>query len=403
MPDMLVDLHVTDGIDFQYNLTYAMEVHGNMAPPVTAWERELADFCIAGMEALGDPIAPYTWPRERSDISKGIIDWASPPRLSTGYAAVRNRANMLVETHMMKPYKDRVLATYRMLELVLRHINTRPGTLRAAVRQAEADDLELFSREDTTAVPVEFRSNGSTRNFSFKGYASEMRQSPISGDEYVHWDHSRPIEVEIPFLDDVQPTTWVTSPRAYLVPQEWTAVLDVLRLHGIELQRLTRETELEVETTVFSNPKWRDRPYEGRFSMTADQQRRLDTMSFPAGTYVVNMTQPSARAALHLLEPKAPDSFVFWGFFTAIFEQKEYFEDYVMAEIALKMHEENPDLRQEFARKLASDSAFAASPRERLSFFYERSPYFDDHFNVYPVRRLLSATKLPAVREEEYR
>jgi len=398
-PDMLIDCHVTDGIDFQYNLTYAMEVHGNMAPPVTAWERRLEEYCIAGMEALGDPIAPYTWPRERSDLSKGLVDWASPPRLSTGYAAVRNRANMLIETHMMKPYADRVTATYRMLELVLRYVREHPGSLRDAVNAAEAQDLVRFANMDTTGVALAFRSAGGTREFRFRGYASEMRKSPISGSEHVWWDRSRPMEATIPLLDDVRPTVTVRPPFAYVIPQEWRAVVDVLRLHDVKLHRLTEEVTLPVETTVFSNPKWRDAPYEGRFTVSAEQRSRIDTMTFPEGTYIVNMAQASARAALHLLEPQAPDSFVYWGFFNAVFERKEYFEDYVMADIALEMYESDPVLRAEFDQRLETDSAFAASPRERLMFFYQRSPYWDSHKDVYPVRRLLTPQRLPMKRE----
>ncbi|MDT8323518.1 MAG: M14 family metallopeptidase [Bacteroidota bacterium] len=399
LPDMLIDCHVTDGIDFQYNLTYAMEVHGNMAPPVTAWERELEQYCIAGMEERGDPVAPYAWPRERSDLSKGLVDWASPPRLSTGYAAVRNRANLLIETHMMKPYADRVTATYRMLQLVLQFVRDHPGSLRAAVDRAEAQDLVRFANMDTTGVALAFRSAGGTRNFRFLGYASETVESPVSGGTYVRWDRNRPMEATIPLLDDVQPTVTVQPPFAYLIPQEWRDVIEVLRLHNVQLHRLTAEVTLVVESTVFSEPEWRDTPYEGRFTVTAQQRSRVDTMTFPEGTYVVNMAQASARAALHLLEAQAPDSFVYWGFFNAVFERKEYFEDYVMEAMAPDMLKADPVLRVEFEQRLETDSAFAASPRDRLMFFYERSPYWDSHKDVYPVRRLLRPQRLPMRRE----
>ncbi|MCB2203106.1 peptidase M14 [bacterium] len=395
MPDMLIDCHVTDGIDFQYNLTYTMEMHGNMSPPVVTWQRGLEAACIDGMQAKNDPIAPYTWPRERSDLSKGIVDWASPPRLSTGYAAVRNRANLLIETHMLKPYSARVQATYNMLELVLRYVHDHHGSLRAAVRAAEKRDLAHFGSGDTTSVPVAFRAAGSTREFHFLGYASEVHESEISGGEYVTWDHSRPMEATIPLFDDVQPTVSIRPPRFYLIPQEWKDVLEVLRFHAVELARLTRDIRLIVETYVFSEPKWRESPYEGRFTVEAEQQTRQDTMIFPEGTYVVDMAQASARAALHLLEPRAPDSFVYWGFFNAIFERKEYFEDYVMEAMAPDMLENDPQLRAEFEQRLASDSTFAASPRERLMFFYQRSPYWDKKKDVYPVRRLMRPMRLP--------
>ncbi len=403
MPDMLIDCHVTDGIDFQYNLSYAMEVHGNMAPPVAAWERELEEELIDAMDDHDDPIVPYVFPRERNDLTKGIMDWASPPRLSTGYAAIRNRANLLVETHMMKPFKDRVIATYRLLIAVLEFVDDEAGSLREAVLEAEATDIARFRRADTTALALQFRSQGSTREYRFAGYASELRQSEISGGDYVWWDHSRPIEVEIPFHDDVQPTVSVRPARYYIIPQEWTDILEVLRLHDVQLHRLPQAQRFPVETYVFSNPRWRERPYEGRFTVSADKRTRLDTVTFPAGTYVVDMAQPSGRAAVHMLEPDAPDSFLFWGFFNAIFERKEYFEDYVMEAMAPEMLATDPALKAEFEQRLASDSTFAASPRARLFFFYERSPYFDEKMNVYPVSRVMRDMRIRMVPEGEYR
>jgi len=403
MPDMLIDCHVTDGIDFQYNLSYAMEVHGNMAPPVAAWERELEEELIDAMDDHDDPIVPYVFPRERNDLTKGIMDWASPPRLSTGYAAIRNRANLLVETHMMKPFKDRVIATYRLLIAVLEFVDDEAGSLREAVLEAEATDIARFRRADTTALALQFRSQGSTREYRFAGYASELRQSEISGGDYVWWDHTRPIEVEIPFHDDVQPTVSVRPARYFIIPQEWTDVLSVLRLHDVQLHRLPQAQRFPVETYVFSNPRWRERPYEGRFTVSADKRTRLDTVTFPAGTYVVDMAQPSGRAAVHMLEPDAPDSFLFWGFFNAIFERKEYFEDYVMEAMAPEMLATDPALKAEFEQRLASDSTFAASPRARLFFFYERSPYFDEKMNVYPVSRVMRDMRIRMVPEGEYR
>ena len=439
MPDMLVDCHVTNGIDFQYNLSYAMEVHGNMAPPVAAWERDLERSFIAGMEEIGDPVVPYSFPRERSDIREGLIDWASRPRLSTGYAAIRNRANLLVETHMMKPFRDRVYATYHLLIEVLDYVRLHPGTLRAAVAEAERSDIARFanagiplsgdatsvapsrgaprsSPDDTHRSPlgsrsaerssdsiaVHFRSQGSTRIFRFLGYETEIRKSTISGGTYVWWDRSRPVEVDVPFLDDVQPAVKVLPPRAYVIPQEWQDVITVLRLHGVELRRLREDARLAVETCVFSDADWRDQPYEGRFTVDTEVTTRIDTVQYDAGDYVVDLAQASGRVALHLLEPRAPDSFVYWGFFNAVFERKEYFEDYVMEEIAADMLAEDHALRAEFEARLAADSTFAASPRARLWFFYERSPWFDEKLNVYPVGRLLDETAIHAIPEKRY-
>ena len=92
-----------------------------------------------------------------------------------------------------------------------------------------------------------------------------------------------------------------------------------------------------------------------------------------------------------LLEPASPDSFFQWGFFLEVMQRTEYVEAYIMEPTAQAMLEADPDLEAEFRGKLLEDPEFAASPRDRLQWFYERTPYFDDRWNLYPVGRELPA------------
>ncbi len=84
---------------------------------------------------------------------------------------------------------------------------------------------------------------------------------------------------------------------------------------------------------------------------------------------------------------------VFWGFFNAIFEQKEYGEGYVTEKLAREMLLKNPELKKEFDEKL-KDEKFAKSPFARLSFFFERSAYFDRRIGLYPVGRIVEKLKI---------
>jgi hypothetical protein len=98
---------------------------------------------------------------------------------------------------------------------------------------------------------------------------------------------------------------------------------------------------------------------------------------------------------MQLLEPEGPDSFVAWGFFDAIFEDKEYAEDYVMETLAREMLAKDPQLKEEFEAKVASDSAFRANPAARLEFFYRRTPWWDDRKDRYPVLRVVTPLARP--------
>lgn len=399
-PELLIDCHVTDGIDFQYNLTYSMELFENCPPSVVAWQKGLREAFVRGMAALGDPVCPYVFPREDLDLSKGLLNYAAPPRFSAGYAAVRNRAAVLVETHMLKPYATRVTSTYRLLVEILGHIHADPSALRRAVDEADRETIRLFSSpRDSAWFPVDFQQTEFTRPIDFLGYQSAIRTSDISGGTYVQWDRNAPMKVTVPFFDEVTPTRRVRTPRAYMIPQEWSDVIVVLQAHGLHMTRLSREQRLPVAGTVFSKPKWREQPYEGRHTVRATSSTRLDTVTYPAGTWIVRLDQPGARVAVHLLEPDAPDSFLGWGFFNTIFEQKEYFESYVMEGVARDMLAADSALRTEFLAKVASDSLFAKNPRARLNFFYERSPWYDSKLNVYPVGKVFDPSALKGIED----
>lgn len=402
-PDLVVDIHVTDGIDFQYNLTYSMEMFENAPPRVVAWHKAFEAFASRELTAMGEPIIPYVFPREDHDLSKGLSTYAAPPRFSTGYVAIRNRAALLVETHMMKPYAVRVTAVHRLLEQILRFLARDRGALRRAVEESDRETTHLFSQSPAAPYPIRFMPTDSSRPVAFLGYELEWKPGPVSGTRTPVWHHDRPTTVTIPFYDDVRVTQTVTPPWAYLVPRECTDLLGRLRLHGVRTGVIARDTSAIVETLVFRDPKWQATPYEGRHPLRVSMQARRDTIPVPAGTVLVRLDQPSAKAAIHLLEPDAPDSFVAWGFFDAIFEQKEYFESYVMEDKAQDMMQRDPALAAAFRTRLASDSAFAANPRARLQFFYERSPWFDARFMVYPVSRVLTPQTLPLVEPKERR
>lgn len=124
-------------------------------------------------------------------------------------------------------------------------------------------------------------------------------------------------------------------------------------------------------------------------------EQLTETRTFPAGSVIVPLAQAGALVAIQLLEPQAPDSFVAWGFFNAIFEQKEYSEDYVSETLAREMMANDPELRSEFEQKLVGDPDFAASPHQRLEFFYQRSPYWDPELNLYPVGRINTQLRIP--------
>jgi hypothetical protein len=202
------------------------------------------------------------------------------------------------------------------------------------------------------------------------------------------------LAMSVPFYDQVTVADSVRVPFAYLIPREWTFAEEKLRAHGIVVERLRRETTIEVEVYRCENVRFRERPYEGRQIPTFTTAVQSEERTVPAGTLVVRPRQRAGNVAVHLLEPRGPDSFAAWGFFNAVFEQKEYAEPYVMEEKAAAMLAQDSALRGEYEGKVKADSLFAASPAARLNWLYQRSPWRDTSLNVYPVVRLVRPARL---------
>jgi hypothetical protein len=394
-PDLFIDCHVTDGADYRYNITYQYEHHGNAPAPVLAWERDAIEGRIVpATEAAGNILSTYLEFRDNRDFSKGLDNFIATPRFSTGYTPVRNRPGLLIETHMFKEYRSRVRGTYDLLRFSLAEVNRDSEALLRAVRQADEQAVAEGSKYDPQhAYPLRFELTDKSRPYQLKAVESRTELSDISGTMRVVFG-TKPVDLTVPLYDEARPTAQATVPLYYIVPPQWRDVISVLEAHGLRLQRLKAAATIEVESYRFTDAAWADAPFEGRVMATYKTNPVREKRLFPMGSVLVPLAQPAAHVVMHLLEPEAPDSFVAWGFFNAIFEQKEYGEDYVLEKLAREMIEKDQNLRLEFERRITSDPKFAASPRERLRFFYERSPYWDQQLNLYPVGRIVSATDL---------
>ncbi len=383
-PDLLIDMHNTNGADYQYPMTWAFETQQNIAPSLAQWQRAVFDGEVEpALRQQGWPVAVYVSLKQNDDLRAGLVEGASSARFSVGYAAAAGRAGLLLETHMLKDFRTRTRVNEALLRELLRAIGRQPQALKSAVASAER---ERFA--EGTMVPLAYGLTESSQPMDFLGYAYTRTPSDVSGGHWVQYDSSKPQTFSVPVQREVSVTAQTPAPAAYLVPPQWNAVAERLRLHGIQMQRVDAVASIKAGRYRFSKVAWAPRPFEGRH-LISELTAHLEEveMPVPEGSWLITMDQPRARLIAQLLEPDAPDSFLRWGFFDSIFEEKEYAEARVMERIAREMLAADADLKAEFEQRL-SDPDFAADARARLRFFYERSPYFDQALNRYPLLRL---------------
>lgn len=386
LPDFFIDNHTTDGADYQYTITYGLEKYKNLDDSLAALTKDILIPQIEKeVEKDGFLIAPYVGFRGDTPES-GLMDWAATPRFSTGYMAIQNRIALLVETHMMKPYKDRVYSTKSIMESVLRFLGTYGIKLKAYNKAADHNSIQYFSKKKQY-FPTSFRTLEDSVQFLYKGFTAKKEKSIISGTDKVVYT-SEKYEKWIPYYNNCVAVDSVRLPYAYIIPAEYSWLAEKLRLHGISVEKLSAARTAMVTRTKFNNPKFSASPYEGRQSVTAPYETYTESVTLPAGTFVVYTEQRTVRVIASALEPKSGDSYLRWGFMNGIFERKEYFEDYVMEKVALEMYNSNPALAAEFDKKVTEDEKFRSDANARLNWFYERSPYFDKQYMVYPVMRI---------------
>lgn len=377
-PDLYLDLHVTDGIDYQYDITFGYNGQTGHSPGIANWlDQRLTPALNKDLTAKGHIPGPLIFANNDLDPTDGIVTWTAPPRFSSGYGDVRHLPTVLVENHALKPYHQRVLGTYVLLESTMKTLGKYGKSLRKAVTAERARQME--------AVPLSWKiPDGPPEQVEFLGIRWEIADSPISGQKVIRYS-GQPITLGVPNLMYVEPDIVVPRPRAYWIPPAWSDVIERLAMHGIYTETLTKPRTVIVLLHHLTDIELGAEPYEGHLQVSAASTLERLQVAYPPGSVRVPTDQPLGDLAIALLEPKSADSFFQWGFFPEILQSAEYVEGYVMEPLAARMLQQDPSLRDAFAARLQEDPDFAADPQKRLQWFYERTPYFDRQWRYYPV------------------
>jgi hypothetical protein len=375
-PDLYLDLHVTDGADYQYDITFGG--NGDVYRP--AIDRALTEY--------GHEPGPLIFTANGKDMRDGFLSWSGNPRFSNGYGDAIHLPTVLVENHSLKPYKRRVLGTYVLLAETL------------ALLARERDSLEMATLTDRTKRPASIalafgrNEEPAAEKVPFKGVRSERYTGQVSGAETVRWT-GEPVDQELQKFNVDRPETVVDIPQAYIIPAEWTDVAERIALHGIEVQRLPGAQTMQAEiyrlhgAGIAQSSLWTPSIFEGHIRIDPGiPEKQLVETTFPEGSYRIDTDQPLGELVVLMLEPGAPDSFLQWGFFLEIFNRTEYAEAYVLEPLAQAMLEADPDLKRRFEQKLDTDEELATNSYRRLMWFYEQTPFYDQQYLLYPVARI---------------
>lgn len=381
-PDLYLDIHVTDGADYQYDVTFGWNESG-YSPQIAKWlETTLAPAVNTALRNAGHVPGPLIFPVDDKDLTRGIVHANAPPRFSNGYGDLRHLATVLVENHSLKPYEQRVLGTVVLLESALDTL-ARSGT---ALKRATTDDSQFFM----DPVPLDWGPAQAPperqETMDFLGVESRTTPSTVSGAPKIEW-LGQPVSLRVPVIRISAVASSVPRAKAYWIPAAWSDIAMRMQAHSIMMERITAPREVAVDMYRLEEPKLATEAFEGHVRLETKTSTEHAVQRFPAGSWRIPTNQPLGELITVLLEPASADSYLQWGFFPEILERTEYFEPYVLEPLASQMLAADAKLAEEFQKKLDRDAAFRASPEQRLRFFYERTPYFDRQWKLYPIAR----------------
>ncbi len=389
-PEVFIDNHTSNGSDYQYIMTLIATQKDKLHPILSEYlsSRMLPDL-YSKMEASNFKMTPYVNSIEESPDS-GITGFLETARYSTGYAALHNTIGFMPESHMLKPYHQRVDGTYKFMEHVI-EIVERDGDLISKNKQKADAEVRV-----QTLFPLQWTLDD--KSFSllrFKGYEAKYKTSELSSLPRLYYDQNEPYEKDIRVFDRYLPSLTVKKPLAYIIPQSWKKVIDLMLLNGVQMKRLAADYEIESEMYYIEDYKTVNKPYEGHYLHSQVKVRTENQrVKYYEGDYIIYTNQVQNRYIVETLEPQGVDSFFAWNFFDSVLGQKEHFSDYVFEDEAARLIKQDPVLLARLEEEKKKNPALLQSPSAQLDWVYRNSKYYEKTHLRYPVGRLISPAKI---------
>ncbi len=384
-PDIFIDNHVSNGADYQYTLTYIMTEPKKLGTVLGDYmKNELTTAIVYDLQQQNIATTPYVnvWD---GTPDKGFDQFFDSPRYTTGYSSLFNTIGFVVETHMLKKYASRVKATYNFMLSTINYTSTNVKK----IKEKRIENEKQFQPNKKYVLKWEIDKTKSS-TIQFQGFEGTIKKSDVTNGNRLYYDRKKPYTKEILFFDDYKSVAEITIPKAYIIPQGYWTIIDLLKENNLAFSQLKNDTLIEVESYKITDFKTAKNPYEGHYP---HNNTKISTtkvkIQFRKGDYLFKTQQKGVKFLLETLEPEAIDSYFNWNFFDTILQQKEGYSDYVFEDLANDYLNLHPELRNQLKEKIINDKAFAENPEAQLEWVYKNSIYYEKAHLQYPIFRIV--------------
>ncbi len=383
-PDLFIDTHVSNGADYQYTMTLDYPQQDKLGGSLKDFQSaQLLPFLFTYMKDHKFEMTPYVNVFGRTP-DPGFQQFADWPRYSSGYATLFHTIGFMTETHMLKPYRQRVMSTYTFMQAAIAALHRFGDQL---IKLREATRLAV---KNQSQFPVQWAID--TTHFEmldFKGYEGSYVESKITDQKRLYYDRSKPFSKKIKFYNKYRPAIVIDKPLYYVIPRGWYHVINLLQLNGVQMDTLKKDSVMRVEAYHIKDYNTSQRAYEGHyFHYDVKVESKNEQIAFKQGDYLIPVNQAVNRYIIETLEPQGVDSYFKWNFFDPILQIKEGISPYVFEDLAAEVLEEDPKLAAAFIDKKKSDPKFRENRMAQLYYIYQRSKYFESAYLRYPVYRI---------------
>lgn len=379
-PDVFVDTHVSNGADYQYTLTYISSMKERLAPSLRllTYEKVIPSLTTTLKKKKWD-LFPYVELLKETP-EEGMHAFNDLPRYAMGYASLFDAVSFTVETHMLKPFPQRVQATHDFIADLIVYTGTHSNEIEVARKEART-----YWQQDKQ-FEFAYQLTDKKDSILFKGFEFTNPPSPVTGLPRLKYHEDRPYEKFIPYFQTYQAKDSVAIPSYFIVGSQCDEVIERLEANKVQFIRFDKDTVIQISQERLSEFKSYGKPYEGHFYHNEVKSNvELVDQHFKKGDVLIPTNQYQRNFLLSILISRAEDSYFRWNFFDSYLQQKEYFSPYVFEEKAVEILKEKPWIKEELELMKAADKSFRESQWDQLYFIYKNSDLFEESYYLLPI------------------
>ncbi|HUR00521.1 MAG TPA: M14 family metallopeptidase [Gemmatimonadaceae bacterium] len=325
-PDVFVDLHTTDGSFHGYALTYSPSLNpaavfggvyarDSLLPILRQRMRARHGFQVFD---YGNFVSDERDAVADTAVREGWATYDARPRFGTNYFGIRGRIAILSEAYSHDSLERRIASTYAFVKEILSLAGERSAAIRALTARADSQPLAWGRAPDSLQmVPVrsELIANPTMMDVIKEDIDKSDSSITQAGVPRGKVRSGRYRTIRMPVFDRFTSTLDRAPPALYVLAPGDTAIVRLLRMHGIRVERSdsawTARGESFMVDSIIASP----RPFQGHREVRLKGHWERGLQTLPSRSFIVPTAQAKGTLAVYLLEPESDDGFVNWNLF----------------------------------------------------------------------------------------